>query len=381
MRPEIPPSIFNVPASCLPSPKPAPRPTDVEDQQLRYFLQRDKITSFEALKPEPHTSAYVDTEKEKKFVFLTRRLELLSQKQFALNDYCFALQSYPKCDYEQLRDFLVLPCKRKLQYITSSIDKDQVLRETFDKVQTLQQKNVFLLVDEVQIHSNVLFSGGLLSGVAENNRDCKATSILITRNVNSNVNVNANVNGNVNGNGNRNVNARANARASERADVRGQYEGSCERAEMKNRACEELELAKRSLSELKNVRQKEVHDMEQRVRTVREEAQQQLLQAQETAREQGGVVGATWMGEEGFTVFVVHSVEASTREGCYAEVRRLEHRIQKIRDDHAAVLELQRAEAQLQLQQVLCQLTCSILALKYSTFNLNGIRSTENGIG
>ncbi|KAF2357093.1 Peptidase M12A [Trinorchestia longiramus] len=97
-----------------------------------------------------------------------------------MNDYCFALQSYPKCNYERLRDFLVLPCKRKLQYITSSIDKDQVMRETFDKVQTLQQKNVFLLVDEVQIRPTVSISGGLLSGMAENNRDCKATSILIT---------------------------------------------------------------------------------------------------------------------------------------------------------------------------------------------------------
>ncbi|KAF2346986.1 Zinc finger C2CH-type [Trinorchestia longiramus] len=241
MRPEIPPSIFNVPASCLPSPKPAPRPAKVEDQQLRYFLQ-DKITSFDAFRPErnlpkqyknliisrskerhvclfmtdnfsecslslivknkptlcspltlsafkngssvplfktlhpnnglrsytqfdetvrlamnydipfdktiqnvvtflqAHTSAGVDTE-ETKLVFLIRQLELLSQKQFSMNDYCFALQSYPKCNYEQLRDFFVLPCKRKLQYITSSIDKDQVLRETFDKVQTLQQKN------------------------------------------------------------------------------------------------------------------------------------------------------------------------------------------------------------------------------------------------
>ncbi|KAF2355458.1 hypothetical protein FHG87_013784 [Trinorchestia longiramus] len=127
-----------------------------------------------------HTSTYVDTE-EKKLVFLTRLLELLSQKQFSMNDYCFALQSHPKCNYEQLKDFLVLPCKHKLQYITSSIDKDQVLRETFEKVQTLQQKNVFLLVDEVQIRTTVSFSGGLLSGMAENNRDCKTTSILITR--------------------------------------------------------------------------------------------------------------------------------------------------------------------------------------------------------
>ncbi|KAF2355150.1 hypothetical protein FHG87_014092 [Trinorchestia longiramus] len=258
LDPQIGTCIFNVPASCLSSPKPASRPAKVEDQQLRYFLQKNKITSFDTFKPEcnlqkqkqyknliisrpkerlvclfmtdnfsecslsaivenkptlcspltlsafkngisvllfktlhpnnglrsytqfdetvrlaihydipfdktiqnvvtllqAHTSACVHTEKEKKLVFLTRWLELLSQKQFSMNDYCFAFQSHPQCNYEQLRDFLVLPCKRKLQYITSSIDKDPVLRETFDKVQTLQQKNVFLLVDEVQIHLN-----------------------------------------------------------------------------------------------------------------------------------------------------------------------------------------------------------------------------------
>ncbi|KAF2363179.1 hypothetical protein FHG87_006068 [Trinorchestia longiramus] len=100
--------------------------------------------------------------------YFRRLLGLLSQKQFSMNDYCFALQSYAKCNYKQLRDFLVLPYKRKLQYIISSIDKDQVLRETFDKVQTLQQKNVFLLVDEVHIRPTVSISVGLLSGMAEN---------------------------------------------------------------------------------------------------------------------------------------------------------------------------------------------------------------------
>ncbi|KAF2343198.1 hypothetical protein FHG87_026046 [Trinorchestia longiramus] len=100
-----------------------------------------------------HQSVF-DTEKEKKLVFLTRQLELLSQKQFSMYDYCSALQSYPKCNYEQLKDFLVFPYKCKLQYIISSIDKNQVLRETFDKIHTLQQKNVFLFVDEVQIRLN-----------------------------------------------------------------------------------------------------------------------------------------------------------------------------------------------------------------------------------
>ncbi|KAF2363075.1 Zinc finger C2CH-type [Trinorchestia longiramus] len=159
MRPGIPPSIFNVPASCQPSPKPAPRSAKVEDQQLSSHISLCR-------------------HRGKKLVYLTRQLELLSQKQFSKNDYCFALQSCSKCNYEQLRDFLVLPCKRKLQYITSSIDKDQVLRETFDQVQTLQQKNVFLLVDEVQIRPTVSFSGGVLSGMVENNLDWKATSML-----------------------------------------------------------------------------------------------------------------------------------------------------------------------------------------------------------
>ncbi|KAF2347781.1 Reverse transcriptase domain [Trinorchestia longiramus] len=45
-------SFFNVPASCVPSSKPAPRLAKIEDQQLRYFLLKEKITSFDAFKPE-----------------------------------------------------------------------------------------------------------------------------------------------------------------------------------------------------------------------------------------------------------------------------------------------------------------------------------------
>ncbi|KAF2355922.1 hypothetical protein FHG87_013329 [Trinorchestia longiramus] len=86
------------------------------------------------------------------------RLMLRKHSEFKLPA-LYAFKLYP-----ELRDFLVLPCKCKLQYITSSIDKDQVLRETFDEVQILQQKNVFLLVDEVQICPTVSFSGGVLSG-------------------------------------------------------------------------------------------------------------------------------------------------------------------------------------------------------------------------
>ncbi|KAF2363731.1 hypothetical protein FHG87_005505 [Trinorchestia longiramus] len=133
------------------------------------------------LSPFKLTRQPMSTPRRRRSWYFSRLLELLSQKQFSMNDYCFALQSYPKCNYEQLRDFLVLSCKRKLQYITSSTDNDQVLRKIFDKVQTLQEKNVFLLVDEVQICPTVTISGGLLSGMIENNQDCKAISILITR--------------------------------------------------------------------------------------------------------------------------------------------------------------------------------------------------------
>ena len=51
-RPAIPPSIFDVPPSCLPTPKPPPRPAKDEDQQLRYFLQKDTISSFNTFRPE-----------------------------------------------------------------------------------------------------------------------------------------------------------------------------------------------------------------------------------------------------------------------------------------------------------------------------------------
>ncbi|KAF2351455.1 hypothetical protein FHG87_017793 [Trinorchestia longiramus] len=245
-REQAPHSIFNVPASCLPSPKLTPRPAKVEDQQLRYFLQKDKITSFDAFKPErnlqkQYKNLIISRSKERLVcLFMTDNFSECSQCVIVENKPTLCspltlsafkngikvplfktlhpnngLRSYTQFDEtvrlamhydipfdktiqtvvtllqahtsacvdtekekKLLRDFLVLPCKRKLQYIISSIDKDQVLRETFNKVQTLQQKNVFLLVDEVRIRPTVSFSDGALSGIAENNRDCKATSIL-----------------------------------------------------------------------------------------------------------------------------------------------------------------------------------------------------------
>ena len=45
-RPAIPPSIFSVPTSCLPTPKPSPRKPKQEDEQLHYFQEKDRINSF-----------------------------------------------------------------------------------------------------------------------------------------------------------------------------------------------------------------------------------------------------------------------------------------------------------------------------------------------
>ncbi|KAF2354702.1 hypothetical protein FHG87_014539 [Trinorchestia longiramus] len=126
-------SIFNVPASCLPSPKPASPPAKVEDQQLRYFLQKDKITSFDAFKSERNL------QKQYKNLIISRSKER------------------PVCLF-MTDNFKTFWCCHANASCSSSIDKDQVLRETFDKVQTLQQKNVFLLVDEVQIRPTVSIS-------------------------------------------------------------------------------------------------------------------------------------------------------------------------------------------------------------------------------
>ena len=263
-RPANPPNLFpNIPSSCLPTPKPTPRPAKKEDRQLEFFLNKDTITSFASFKPDRELqkkyknviisrsdNKYVnlfmtenvcspltlsafksgfniplrkilypnnglrsytqffeavhlainyeipseqvvqnvvsvlraqtwgDSKKEKKIGFLARQLELLNKKQYAVSDYCFALEIYPHCNYEQLRDFLLLPSKRKLRSITSGIDSDKVLVEAFKKIQMPQQKNVFLLIDEVQIRPTVAFSGGVLSGMAENNTDSRATSML-----------------------------------------------------------------------------------------------------------------------------------------------------------------------------------------------------------
>ena len=115
----------------------------------------------------------------KRIEFLIHQLALVTEKNFSVSDYCFAIESFPNCHYEQLREFLILPSKRKLQSIVASVDLDSVLEKTFKKATTNQQKNAFLLVDEVKIRPTISFAGGVLSGMAKNTEeDSRATSML-----------------------------------------------------------------------------------------------------------------------------------------------------------------------------------------------------------
>ena len=118
----------------------------------------------------------LDSTKCKKLNFITRQLQLLLKKDFLTADYCLALELFPRCTYEHLRDYLVLPSKRKLHSISSSTDVDKVVLKTFEKVHNDQQKNCFLIIDEVKIRPTVAFSRGVLSGTAKNKK-AKATGM------------------------------------------------------------------------------------------------------------------------------------------------------------------------------------------------------------
>ena len=277
-RPAVAPSIFDLPASCLPTPQPPPRPAKQVDKQLEIFMARDRIKSFSdfvpdkkiykdydnvvinrtsercsflfmspdfrdckmtvlvenkstlcsplvcfayksgirvplgaILNPNNGLSSYSqfetalhtclsykppldevlrqvvavlqtqeteDKKKAKKLDFLTNNLKLLSNKNFTIKDYCFAVGALPHCSYEALREYLVLPSKRKLQAIISAVNVRDILSKTFAKLQKPQQKNVVLLVDEMKIRPTVAFSGGVLSGMAKNDPNSRATSML-----------------------------------------------------------------------------------------------------------------------------------------------------------------------------------------------------------
>ena len=119
----------------------------------------------------------VDEEKNKKIRFICRQIELLSGKKYIMKDYCFAIEHYPSCKYDQMRQFLKFPCKRTVQSIISTTDKSFVLNGVFEKVSE-HQKKCLLIVDEMKIRPSVSFSGGCLNGYATNDSTAKATSVL-----------------------------------------------------------------------------------------------------------------------------------------------------------------------------------------------------------
>ena len=105
-------------------------------------------------------------------------MELLADNKFISSDYCFGVESFPICSYEQLREVLVLPCKRKIQAIVSSVNINQVLEKTSNKIQNVHQKKSFLIFDEVKIRPWIAYSSGVLNGMSKNEPDSKATSML-----------------------------------------------------------------------------------------------------------------------------------------------------------------------------------------------------------
>ena len=85
-----------------------------------------------------------DKKKGKKIDFIINNLKLLVNKNFTVKDYCFAVGSFPHCNYQVLREYLVLPSRRKLQAVVSSVNVKDILSKTFAKLQKPQQKNVVL---------------------------------------------------------------------------------------------------------------------------------------------------------------------------------------------------------------------------------------------
>ena len=83
------------------------------------------------------------------------------------------MESFPHCNYEALREYLVLPSKRKLQAVFSSVNVRNILSKMFAQFQKSQQKN-----DEIKIGPTVAFSGDILSGLTKNDPNAKAISML-----------------------------------------------------------------------------------------------------------------------------------------------------------------------------------------------------------
>ena len=145
--------------------------TRFRDQTLIIMIRLATILWAEVLE-------HYEDKNAEKIQFLTWQMELLADKKFISSHYCFAVESFPRCSYEQLREVLVLPSKRKIQSIVSSVNINQVLEKTSNKIQNDHQKNPFLIIDEVKIRPSVAYSSGELNGMSKNDPDSKATSML-----------------------------------------------------------------------------------------------------------------------------------------------------------------------------------------------------------
>ena len=65
-----------------------------------------------------------------------------------------------------------------MQSVISGVDLDKVLAIVPQKINNIQQKNALLIIDEVKIRPSVSFSGGVMNGVAKNDPDSRASSML-----------------------------------------------------------------------------------------------------------------------------------------------------------------------------------------------------------
>ena len=72
--------------------------------------------------PEGCSQNCSEAKKEKKIVFVTSELQHFAQKQYCMYNFCFVIETYPKCSFDQMREHLVLPSKRKLQCILVSVE-------------------------------------------------------------------------------------------------------------------------------------------------------------------------------------------------------------------------------------------------------------------
>ena len=77
-----------------------------------------------------------DPSKGKKIKFIARQVELLgsNSKQYTTSDYCFGVESFPRCSYKNLCEFLVLPSAKTIRAVISATDVRGVVKQAFKGV-------------------------------------------------------------------------------------------------------------------------------------------------------------------------------------------------------------------------------------------------------